>query len=234
MTLKNPFTGFRYAAEGIAHVFRTQKHMRFHFFAFVAVITLSRWFDLGRGETLVLLLTISLVMTAEMLNTAVEAVVDLVTQEYHPLAKFAKDIAAGAVLMATMNALAVGFILLLGGAPISKLESNLGIGNVDVVTVVILALALLLALVVVQKVSGDKGQLLRGGVVSGHTALGFFFAATIIFTSPNHIAKVCAILLALLVAQSRIDAGIHTFREVVYGALVATLVALLAYYFLWV
>lgn len=231
MSVLNPLTGFRYAADGVVHVYRTQKHMRFHFFMLVTVLMFSLLFKIGRGETLILLLTISLVLITEMFNTAVEAVVDLVTQSYHPLAKFAKDIAAGAVLMATLNALAVGFILFLGGTPRQSFDTNLNMVNpeIQIVSILVVSTILLLALVLVRKVSGGKGTFLRGGVVSGHTALGFFFAVIIILATPSTIAKATALLLALLMAQSRVDAGIHTVREVVLGGLVGTFIGALVY-----
>ena len=112
---KNPLNGFKYAIEGVVHVLRTQRHMRFHFLTLLLVLIVSLVFNLSRTEVMVLLFTISLVLTAEMFNTAIEAVTDLVTQTYHPLAKFAKDIAAGAVLITTINALAIGFLLFMGG-----------------------------------------------------------------------------------------------------------------------
>lgn len=215
--------GFKYAADGVVHVYRTQKHMRFHFFMLVTVLLFSKAAGLPPGEILILLLTISLVLIAEMFNTAIEAVVDLVTQSYHPLAKFAKDIAAGAVLMATLNALAVGMILFT--SPRAGLPTDLGVDRPGYTTMVVVGLLLLLALVLIRKVAGGKGTLLRGGVVSGHTALGFFFTVVIWFVSPDYRVRAAAILLALLIAQSRVDAGIHTLREVVYGALLGTFVA---------
>lgn len=228
MKLRNPLAGFKYAAEGVLHVFRTQKHMRFHFLMLVLVLVLSLMFRLGRIETILLLLTISLVLVTEMMNTAVEAVVDLVTQSYHPLAKFAKDIAAGAVLMATLNALAIGLILLPRN-PRQTFDAYIGTRPPDLITVTVVGFLLLMSLIIIRKVHGGKGTLLRGGVVSGHTALGFFFAVTIIFVSPNNIARAIAILLAILVAQSRVDAGIHTVREVIFGGLLGTLLGFIVY-----
>ncbi len=69
----------------------------------------------------------TLVLVAEMFNTAIEAVVDMVTQTYHPLAKFAKDIATGAVLITTLNALAVGFLLFFGGDNTRTFHNDLGL-----------------------------------------------------------------------------------------------------------
>ena len=81
--LRNPMNGFKYAIEGLVHVFRTQRHMRFHFLTLVLVLVVSLVFKLAREEVIILLFTISLVLMAEMF-TAIEAVVDLVTQTYHP------------------------------------------------------------------------------------------------------------------------------------------------------
>ncbi len=102
--------GFKYAADGVVHVYRTQKHMRFHFFMLVTVLLFSKAAGLPPGEILILLLTISLVLIAEMFNTAIEAVVDLVTHRITLWPSSPRTIAAGAVLMATLNALAVGMI----------------------------------------------------------------------------------------------------------------------------
>ena len=102
--IKKPLNGFKYAVEGIVHVLRTQRHMQFHFIMLVMMMVLGLVFRLTREEILILLFTITLVLVAEMFNTAIEAVVDLVTQTYHPLAKFAKDIAAGAVLITSIYA----------------------------------------------------------------------------------------------------------------------------------
>ncbi|MGH2411630.1 MAG: diacylglycerol kinase family protein, partial [Chloroflexota bacterium] len=79
-------------------MFRTQRNMRIHVGAAAAVLALAGVLRVARVELAVLLLCILAVLTLEMLNTVVEAVVDLATEEYHPLAKIAKDVAAGAVL----------------------------------------------------------------------------------------------------------------------------------------
>ena len=102
--MRNPMNGFRYAVEGVVHVFRTQRHMRFHFLTLVLVLIVSLVAQLSRTEVMVLLFTISLVLTAEMFNTAIEAVTDLVTQTYHPLAKFAKDMGTLDILPSAVRA----------------------------------------------------------------------------------------------------------------------------------
>ena len=102
---------FRAAGKGIAYCLRTQRNMKIHGAAAVIVLIFSRLLELSPGESCVLLLTIAAVWSAEMLNTAIETVVDLVSPEYHPLAAIAKDVAAGAVLVMALAAVAVGLIL---------------------------------------------------------------------------------------------------------------------------
>lgn len=225
---------FKYAIDGILDVFRTQRHMRFHFITMALVLIVALLYDLSRRDILILLFTISLVLMAEMFNTAIEAVVDMVTQSYHPLAKFAKDAAAGGVLIATVTAIMVGLILSIG-------DTNLGrFGNISpedpncLLKVMLTGLVLLVAVTII-KVIGSRGKLLKGGIVSGHAAAGFFLAATILFISRNGIAAILGIMMALLIAQSRVEAKIHSIQEVITGALLAMLVTAFVYWFpgLW-
>src|SRR5579862_3295056 len=95
---KNPWESFRYAIEGIVHVYRTQRHMRIHFGIVVLVLLLGMLCRFDATQMSLLIVVSACVLVAEMVNTAVESVVDMVTQSYHPLAKLSKDIAAGAVL----------------------------------------------------------------------------------------------------------------------------------------
>jgi diacylglycerol kinase (ATP) len=230
MRLKNPLNGFKYAVEGVAHVFRTQRHMRFHFLVLILVLLASLVFHLQRAEILVLFFTVTLVLMAEMFNTAVEAVVDLVTQTYHPLAKFAKDIAAGAVLITVLNALVVGLLLLSKDRDWPKIGEDLGVGPPAKETIAVVAVVLLAVFTVMWKVRGRKGKLWKGGVVSAHTAAGFFLCTTIFWVSRNVSVAIMAFVMAILIAQSRVEAKIHTVMEVVTGALLATALTTAVYW----
>lgn len=99
---------FGYALAGLAYALRTQPNMRFHLLAALVVVVAALWLRIEGRDFLLVLLAITLVMMAEMFNTALERVVDLCTGRYHPLAKIAKDVAAGAVLLAALNSLIVG------------------------------------------------------------------------------------------------------------------------------
>lgn len=232
MRIKNPLNGFKYAVEGVAHVFRTQRHMRFHFLVLILVLLASLVFHLERSEILVLLFTVTLVLMAEMFNTAVEAVVDLVTQTYHPLAKFAKDIAAGAVLITVINAFVVGLLLFFGGRRWPDLSRQVSITTPSSETIIVIGAILLAVLVIMGKVRGRKGKLWKGGVVSAHSAIGFFLAVTIFWVSRNVAAAILAFAMAALIAQSRVEAKIHTIQEVIVGALLATGLTGAVYWFI--
>src|SRR5437588_2848148 len=182
---KNAFDSFRYALDGILHGFRSQRHMRFHFCAAVLVLLAGVIYGLNATELLVLTFAISLVIIAELFNTAIEAVVDLVTTTYHPLAKYAKDVAAGAVLIAALNACVVGVLLFLDVERIQHMVSRQPSTQVKFQTVIV-TLVMLLVLLVIWKVLGNKGTFLRGGIVSGHSAIGFCLCTIILLLANNN------------------------------------------------
>jgi len=227
---KNHLDSFRYAVEGIVHVFRTQKHMRFHFLTVVLVLLIGLELRLSRVEMAVLFIAVSSVLVAEMMNTAIESVVDMVTQAYHPLAKLAKDIAAGAVLIASITAAIVGGILFFGSNQLALIHPRVANDRLTV-TVILTVVVLVLIITMVSKVLGGKGSILSGGVVSGHAALSFFLACTLIYRAMDYLTGILALLLAFLVAQSRVEGKIHTMQEVVIGGLLGVLFTCGVYFF---
>lgn len=228
---KNLLEPFRVAMSGVVHTFRTQRHMRFHVYVVLVVMLLALFVNLGLREVLVLLFTISLVIIAEMFNSAIEATVDLVSPNYSPLAKFAKDIAAGAVLITTIIALVVGGLLILGESRWESIKINLTSESlgVGIVPRLLLGGFLIFIIVVVGKGLGKRGQVLKGGLVSGHAAFGFFLAVSTMFLIDNFLVCAIAILLAAIIAQSRWEAKIHSVFELSLGASVGTLMALLIF-----
>ena len=109
---------FGYALEGIGYVIREERNARIHLAVTVAVIALGIWLKLTTLEWALIVVAIALVFVGEMLNTVVEMVVDLVTPNEHPLAKAAKDVAAGAILLASVAAAIIGLLVL--GPPLWK------------------------------------------------------------------------------------------------------------------
>ncbi len=103
---------FGHAFRGWWHVVRTQRNAWIHVFVTVVIVALSFWLRIGLRDWAVIVLTTAVVFITEFLNTAVEVVVDLASPQQHPLAKVAKDVGAGAVLIAAIGAVLVGLLIL--------------------------------------------------------------------------------------------------------------------------
>ena len=103
---------FRYAFDGWWHVISTQHNAWIHAVVSCVVFVLSFWLRISRQEWAIIILTVMAVWMAEFMNTALEALVDLVAPDYHPLAKIAKDVAAAAVLVGATGAVLVGLLIL--------------------------------------------------------------------------------------------------------------------------
>ncbi len=110
--LRARIRSFGHASRGWWHVLRTQHNAWVHLVITAAVLAVSFWLRLDARDWAVIVLTIALVFAAEFLNTAVEVVVDLASPQIHPLAKVAKDVGAGAVLIAAVAAVLVGLLIL--------------------------------------------------------------------------------------------------------------------------
>ncbi len=223
------FESFNYALEGIIHVLRTQRNMRIHFGAAVAVLVAALAFDVSRLELIALLIAIAFVLIAEMINTAVEAAVDVASTSFDPMAKLAKDIGAGAVLIAAVNAIAVGYLVFSGqvAEESSRLLDKLSEAPAELT---LIALVLTTALVIALKALSGRGSPLRGGWPSGHAAVAFagWMAVTLVLEDTEHrfLVSSLTLIMALLVAQTRIEAGVHSTLEVASGGLLGALVTL--------
>jgi diacylglycerol kinase (ATP) len=218
---------FNYAFQGVIHAVRTQRNMRIHLLAAVAVLIAAIAIGVTRMELIVLIVAIAFVLITEMINSALEGAIDVATTSFDPLAKLAKDMAAGAVLIATMTALAVGFLVF--NEHIANPSTHLldRIKN-ESVYVTLVALIVTILLVIATKALTHRGTPLRGGLPSGHAALAFagWMAVTYLVTEHRFLISTLAMAMALLVAQTRIEAGFHSALEVTYGAVIGTLVTL--------
>ena len=113
---------FQYAFQGWGYVLRTQRNAWIHSLIATIVFLLGLWLELSLQDWAIIILTAAFVFSAEFINTAIEAVVDLATSEHHPLAKIGKDVGAAAVLVAALAAVLVG-LLILGPPLLHKLSS---------------------------------------------------------------------------------------------------------------
>jgi diacylglycerol kinase (ATP) len=220
---------FNFAFEGVIHVLRTQRNLRIHFLIAVGVLIAALSFDVGRIELIALLLAISFVLITEMVNSAIEAAVDVASTSFDPMAKLAKDIAAGAVLIAAINAVAIGY-LVFSGAVADRSSRFLDRLSNAPAQLTLIALVLTIFLVLGTKALTGRGTPLRGGLPSGHAAVAFagWMAVTLVLDDSGHRFLISSLtfIMALLVAQTRVESGIHSAVEVLYGGLLGALVTL--------
>jgi diacylglycerol kinase (ATP) len=219
---------FNFAIEGVIHVLRTQRNMRLHFAAAVAVIFVAVAVGVSKIELSLLLVSIAFVLVAEMINTAVEGAIDAATTSFDPMAKLAKDIAAGAVLIASVNAVAVGYLVFAGKAA-NKTADVLDRVRSAPAQITLVALVLTVIIVIATKAWTGRGTPLRGGLPSGHAAVAFagWMAATyIVNDSHRFVVSALTFIMALLVAQTRVESGVHSALEVAYGGALGALVTL--------
>jgi diacylglycerol kinase (ATP) len=222
---------FNFAFEGIIHVLRTQRNMRIHFLAAVIVLVTAVAIGVSKLELIALLLAIAFVFIAEMINSALEQAIDVATTSFDPLAKLAKDIAAGAVLIATVNAVAIGYLVFSG--QVADRSSRLLDRLRDApARVTLIALVLTIIVVIGTKAYTGRGTPLRGGLPSGHAAVAFagWMAATYIINDSNRfLISSLTFIMALLVAQTRVESGVHSALEVAYGGFLGALITLVVF-----
>ena len=217
---------FNFAIEGLISSLKNEKHMKVHILAAIIIVILAIVINASKVEILIISLSVSFVIITELVNTAVEAIIDLVSPERHPLAKLAKDVAAGAVLVAAINALCVGYLLfydklldIFDGA--NKLHVIAGRkGNISILILILVSI-----LVIVLKTFFRKGTPLEGGMPSGHSAIAFAAFGILVFMTSDVRILVLGFFMAALVAQSRVKSGIHSIREVLAGGLLGFSVA---------
>ena len=182
---------FNFAFEGIIHVLRTQRNMRIHFSAAVAVLVAAVATGVSRLELIALLLSIAF------------------------------------VLIATVNAVAVGYLVFSGqiADASTRLLDRLADAPAELSLV---ALVLTILLVIASKALTGRGRPLRGGLPSGHAAVAFaiWMAVTLIVDAHRFLVSSLVLIGALLVAQTRVESGIHSALEVFYGALLGSITAL--------
>ena len=182
-----------------------------------------------------LALTITFVFFAELINTAVEAVVDLITEKYNEYAKIAKNVAAGAVLLAAVNSLIVGYLVFyrkLSSARGVFLSMETTIQNLPAhVIFASMFLVCVCVIIIKAKSTKRKGSYIHGGMPSGHTALAFALFAAMALVGRDTVITSFACIMAVLVAESRMETNVHTFSEVAAGAIIGVLITILLFYF---
>lgn len=206
------------AIEGILHAAKTQRHLRYHFYSAIAVLILSYILGVERVDFLVISIAVILVLLAEIINTAIEYVVDIISPQYSEKARIAKDVSAGAVLITAFGAAVLGYIILFPYLR-KAFESGIYIAKHPNEEIAIISIILVLILVVMLKSYFGKGHPLRGGMPSGHAAISFAAWVAVTYITENFIASLLSLLLATLIAHSRVTTKAHSGLEVIAGAI---------------
>lgn len=228
MKSRSIIDSFNYAVDGIIYTLKTQRNMRIHFTLAIFVLILSLFLNFTRLEFLILFITVTFVIASEMINTAIEKAIDMTTEEYHPLAKISKNVAAGAVLVSAINAIVVGYLLFFdrlnpfSGLLLTKIRNS-------PVHLTFISLFLVILITIAIKTKAQTGTPFKGGIVSGHTAVGFLIATSISFLSNNILVTTLAYFMAILVGESRIEGKIHSLFEVIMGGILGVLVGILIF-----
>ena len=228
MNVRKLIDCFNLAIEGIVYSVRTQRNMRIHLIVTLLVLTGCFIYDISKIEIMIITITITMVIAAELINTAIESAIDVTTNYYHPLAKVAKNTAAGAVLVTAINAVLIGYIIFwdkLSSITFTVMEK---VKQSEPYMIFIVLVIVSIATIIVKAIYGE-GTPLKGGLPSGHSAISFSIATTIALITQESISIVLAYMLAIIVAQSRVDSEVHSVLEVVLGAIFGTAITLLVF-----
>jgi diacylglycerol kinase len=220
---------FRYAYEGLIYALSTQRNMKFHFSISFLVLILALFFDLSKMEILFIMLAITLIIVAELLNTAIEKAVDLAMPDQHPVAKIAKDVAAAAVLVTAVFAVAVGMIVFY--EPFGQLLHNVRThaNPTSVGTIWIFTALVLLSMVVIHTRFSKKRNVLRPSLIS---ALSFSISTLMILYVPTLIVGLLACSLSFLVLIILYEKTNRSFNALWIGGLIGSLITFLVFYLL--
>ena len=233
----NYLDAWKNAINGIIYATTTQKNIKIQLVLAVLVVIVSLFFDLNRAEFLCFIFTIVLILLAEMFNTAVETVVDLYVDVYHPKAKIAKDVAAGGVVITSINAIIVAYFLFfdkISSIGISFIENIINSPVHLAFSVIVIVVVAIVALIAMART--NKHKLLNHKFIpSGFTTLAFVIN-TIIWivtqsqrTTVNTIIITLSLVLTILVSASRIEAKAHKLSEVIFSACVGIIIVLVLY-----
>jgi len=226
---------FSHAFQGLVYAVRYERNMRIHIALAFVVLVASLFFSLSRLELVAIAASITFVLVAEMVNTAIETVVDIITDQFDPRAKVAKDIAAGGVLIAAVNALIVAYLVFADEVAGLSLDLLLTIRRSSTHLTFVALAVVILAVIAIKAARRGPLRSLSGGLPSGHSALAFAGWTAVTFvvggTPPGVLVSAITLAMAVLVAQTRVEAGIHSVLEVTLGAMLGVIVTTLVFQF---
>ncbi|MGA1845692.1 diacylglycerol kinase [Deferribacter abyssi] len=219
-----------FAIEGIIYAVRHERNLKIHTILAVLILFFALFFKLKFLEYIILAITVTLVIAAELFNTAIEYIVDYICKEKCEDAKHIKDVAAGAVLTTAFGAIFVGYFVLF-----DKVREYAGFALKRLPDLpyhlTVMSLSITVLLVVILKAIFGRGKPLHGGMPSGHAATAFSILVSIIYLTKDVMVIIMVFLLTILVCQSRVQLKIHNTTEVVIGAILGAVITFFMYKF---
>lgn len=231
----NFFEALGNATNGIIYSATTQRNIRIQLVLAVIVMVLSLFYGLNTAEFLCLLFAVFMVIFAELINTAIETVVDLFVDVYHPKAKISKDVAAGAVVLAACNALVVGYFIFFKEENLKAISDSIFNNMVKSPMHLAFVAIMLVVIAVISMKAGcskktERGELVKEGFVpSGQSAIAFAALTAIWLNSKDIVTFTLALILSILVVENRVGSNARTKAEIVFGACMGVLIVLLIY-----
>ena len=231
----NFFEAWGNATNGIIYSATTQRNIRIQLVLAVIVMVLSLFYGLNTAEFLCLLFAVFMVIFAELINTAIETVVDLFVDVYHPKAKISKDVAAGAVVLAACNALVVGYFIFFKEENLKAISDSIFNNMVKSPMHLAFVAIMLVVIAVISMKAGcskktERGELVKEGFVpSGQSAIAFAVLTAIWLNSKDIVTFTLALILSILVVENRVGSNARTKADIVFGACLGVLIVLLIY-----
>lgn len=219
------------ATNGIIYATTTQGNIKKQLIIAIIVVIASLFFNLNKAEFLCFMFTIVLIIFAEMVNTAIETVVDLYVDVYHPKAKIAKDVAAGGVVITAINAVIVAYFLFfdkITDIGLNFIENVAATPSHLAFSVMVIVIIAALALIAYAKTNKHKG-LNSKFIPSGHATIAFAANTIIWILADNAVILILSLVMAILVSESRIAAKEHKLSEIIFSGCLGTLLVLIAY-----
>lgn len=218
---------------GLIYAITTQSSIKKQLVIAVLVMILSLFFDFTTSEFLCLIFAVVLVIFSEMVNTAVETLVDLYTDIYHPKAKIAKDVGAGAVLLMSINSVIVAYFLFLRKIDISKIGESIFFNIIkspgDLAFTGITLTAIVIIGIIAYATTRKNKDGKKTFIPSGQSALAGAILTAIGANTRNILIFVLSLILSLMILVNRVENKKKTWSEVIFGASMGFLIVLVVY-----
>lgn len=224
------------AVNGLIYATTTQSNVKKQLCIGAAVLVLSLFYKLETTHFLCLTFAIFLVIFAEMMNTAIETVVDLYTDKYHPKAKIAKDVGAGAVLLMAINSVIVAYFIFLNETSLGEISKTIfqSVADSPKHTVFVSLILTIVAVLFFKALSSkyNKKVLIKKNVPSGHAALAFAILTSIWLNTQDILIFALALMMSLMIIENRLESNKSTLAESIFGSFMGILIVLMVFRFM--